>query len=143
MRLSAPVHLCVQSRRATITGKDWLIEGEYPIRTIPGQHVSQTNVPPSTDLFSYQAGWVLQEITNHTPISFALRLTDGRTLRFVGEASQFFASLGQDQLSRPHWQVAIRMFAHAMSEPTYLKAATMSLQTALLLDGLLHSELQN
>jgi hypothetical protein len=29
-----------------------------------------------------------------------------------------------------------------MTEPAYLKAATMSLQTALLLDGLLQSELQ-
>jgi hypothetical protein len=84
----------------------------------------------------------LLEITNHTPISFALRLMDGRTLRLVGEVGQFFADLSQDQRSLSHWQVAIRMFAHAMSEPAYLKAATMSLQTALLLDGLLLSELQ-
>lgn len=82
------------------------------------------------------------EITNHTPISFALRLMDGRTLRLVGEVGQFFADLSQDQRSLSHWQVAIRMFSHAMSEPAYLKAATMSLQTALLLDGLLLSELQ-
>lgn len=101
------------------------------------------NVPPSTGFLSYQAGSVLLEITNHTPISFALPLMDGRTLRLVGEVGQFFAGLSQDQRSRSHWQVAIRMFAHAMSEPTYLKAATMSLQTALLLDGLLYSGLQN
>jgi hypothetical protein len=82
------------------------------------------------------------EITHHTPLSFALQLTDGGALRSVGEASELFAGLSHDQRDRPHWAVAIRMFAHAMQEPAYLKAATMSLQTALLMDGLLQSELQ-
>jgi hypothetical protein len=82
------------------------------------------------------------EITNRTALPLAFRLVDGRTLQSVGEASDLFAGLNQDQRERSHWQVAIRMFAHAMTEPAYLKAATMSLQTALLLDGLLQSELQ-
>ena len=82
------------------------------------------------------------EITNHTALPLAFRLVDGRALQSVGEASEFFAGLNQDQRARSHWQVAIRMFAHAMTEPAYLKAATMSLQPALLLDGLLQSELQ-
>jgi hypothetical protein len=82
------------------------------------------------------------EITNHTPMPLTFRLVDGRALQSVGEASELFAGLNRDQRERSHWQVAIRMFAHAMTEPAYLKAATMSLQTALLLDGLLQSDLQ-
>jgi hypothetical protein len=82
------------------------------------------------------------EVTNGTPLSFVLQLIDGRALRSVGEASEFFAALSQDQRDRSYWAVAIRMLAHAIREPAYLKAATMSLQTALLMDGLLQSELQ-
>jgi hypothetical protein len=36
-----------------------------------------------------------------------------------------------------HWAIAVRMFANTMGEPAYLKAATLSLQTALAMDGLL------
>ena len=82
------------------------------------------------------------DITNRTPMPFAFELMDGRTLRSVGEASAFFSGLKQDQRDRSYWQIAIRMFAHTMKEPAYLKAATMSLQTALLMEGLLQSELQ-
>ena len=82
------------------------------------------------------------DITNRTAMPFAFALMDGQTLRSVGEASAFFSALSHDHRDRPHWRVAIRMFAHTMKEPAYLKAATMSLQTALLLDGLLQSKLQ-
>jgi hypothetical protein len=82
-------------------------------------------------------------IKSQTAMPIALRLLDGRVLRSVGEASEYFSGLGQDQRARPHWRVAIRMFAHTMNEPAYLKAATISLQTAFLMDGLLESELQS
>jgi hypothetical protein len=85
----------------------------------------------------------MTEIKSQTAIPIALQLVDGRILRSVGEASEYFSGLSQDQRERPHWRVAIGMFAHTMREPAYLKAATMSLQTALLMDGLLQSRLQS
>ena len=36
---------------------------------------------------------------------------------------------------RSHWSIAIRMMEIAFKEPAYLKAATLSFQTALVLDG--------
>ena len=71
------------------------------------------------------------DITNRTAMPFAFALMDGQTLRSVGEASAFFSALSHDHRDRPHWRVAIRMFAHTMKEPAYLKAATMSHQQFL------------
>jgi hypothetical protein len=42
-----------------------------------------------------------------------------------------------EQRERFHWVVAVRMLDHALREPRYLKAATISFQTALVLDGVL------
>ena len=43
----------------------------------------------------------------------------------------------EEQRETSHWSIAIRMMDHALKEPTYLKTATLSLQTALAMDGLL------
>ena len=40
-----------------------------------------------------------------------------------------------------HWQIAVKMLNHALDQPTYLKTATISLQTALVLEGVLASPL--
>ena len=57
----------------------------------------------------------------------------------VGEAATFFASLTLEQRDKGHWTIAIRMLNNALKEPTYLRTATMSLQTALVLEGQLAS----
>jgi hypothetical protein len=81
----------------------------------------------------------LQEVNNATPLAFTLELRDGRSIARVGEAADYFAGLTEDQREASHWKVAIRMLNNAIKEPSYLRAATMSLQTAFLLDGLLGS----
>lgn len=79
------------------------------------------------------------EVNNATSLPFTLELRDGRSIASVGEAAEFFSSLTADQRKAGHWTVAIRMLNIAIREPSYLAAATMSLQTALLLDGMLNS----
>jgi hypothetical protein len=76
----------------------------------------------------------LLELSNKSPLSLTLELQDGRTIANVGEAAAYFAILTAEQREVSHWIIAIRMFDHALKEPSYLRAATMSLQTALLLD---------
>jgi hypothetical protein len=63
-------------------------------------------------------------------------LTDGTVIATVGEAAVFFARLPLEQRDKSHWTIAIRMLNNALKEPTYLKTATMSLQTALVLEGM-------
>ena len=79
------------------------------------------------------------EVNNATPLAFTLELRDGRSIARVGEAANYFGGLTEDQRETGHWRVAIRMLNNAIKEPSYLRAATMSLQTALLLDGMLDS----
>jgi hypothetical protein len=81
----------------------------------------------------------LQDVNNATPLAFTLELRDGRSIARVGEAADYFAGLTQDQRESSHWKVAIRMLNNAIKEPSYLRAATMSLQTEFLLGGLLDS----
>ena len=79
------------------------------------------------------------EVNNTTPLPFTLELRDGRSIARVGEAADYLANLTQDQREASHWRVAIRMLNNAIKEPSYLRAATMSLQTAFMLDGILDS----
>jgi hypothetical protein len=57
------------------------------------------------------------------------------------DASLFFATLTPEQREESHWSIAIRMLGNALKQPTYLKAATISLQTALVVEALLASPL--
>ena len=79
----------------------------------------------------------MQEVNNATPLPFTLELRDGSSIARVGEAADYLAGLTQDQREASHWKVAIRMLNNAIKEPSYLRAATMSLQTAFMLDGML------
>jgi hypothetical protein len=81
----------------------------------------------------------LSELGNRSPLSFPLALVDGNIIETVGDAAVYFSGLTPDQREKSHWTVAIRMLNNALKEPTYLRAATMSLQTALVLEGLLVS----
>ncbi|MDP1584431.1 MAG: hypothetical protein Q8M18_13505 [Bradyrhizobium sp.] len=78
-------------------------------------------------------------LSNSSRLSFPLTLTDGTVLATVGEAAVYFAGLTPAQRDKGHWTIAIRMLNNALKEPTYLRTATMSLQTALVLDGILAS----
>jgi hypothetical protein len=83
--------------------------------------------------------FALAGLSNNSRLSFSLTLTDGTVIATVGEAATFFARLTLEQRDKSHWTIAIRMLNNALKEPTYLKTATMSLQTALVLDGIFAS----
>jgi hypothetical protein len=83
----------------------------------------------------------LLELSTYSKLSFSLRLTDGTVIETVAEAAKYFSGLTVEQRARNPWKIAIRMLDVALKEPTYLKAATMSLQTAFVLEGLLASPL--
>jgi hypothetical protein len=78
-------------------------------------------------------------LANTSPLAFTLTLTDGREIATLKDASLFFATLTPEQREASHWSIAIRMLGNALKQPTYLKAATISLQTALVIDALLAS----
>jgi len=79
------------------------------------------------------------EVNNATSLSFTLELRDGTSIAKVGEAADYLAGLTPDQRDAGHRKVAIRMLNNAIKEPSYMRAATMSLQTAFMLDGTLDS----
>jgi hypothetical protein len=81
----------------------------------------------------------VSELSNKSPLSFALTLTDGSTIATVGDAADYFANLTLVQREKNHWRVAIQMLNNALKEPAYLKTATLSLQTAFVLEGILAS----
>jgi hypothetical protein len=83
--------------------------------------------------------YALSGLSNTSRLSFPLTLTDGTVIATVGEAATFFARLPLEQRDKSHWTIAIRMLNNALKEPTYLKTATMSLQTAVILEGMLAS----
>jgi hypothetical protein len=59
----------------------------------------------------------------------------------VGDAASYFGTLTKEKHGHSHGQIAVRMLNHVLDQPTYLKTATMSLQAALLMEGLLASPL--
>ena len=83
--------------------------------------------------------FALSGLSNNSRLSFPLTLTDGTVMTTVGEAAVYFAGLTPEQRDTGHWTIAIRMLNNALKEPTYLRTATMSLQTALVLEGILAS----
>ena len=80
-------------------------------------------------------------LTIISPLAFSLTLNNGQVIETVGDAAAYFGTLSADNLGQNHWKVAVRMLNNALNQPTYLRTATMSLQTALLLDGNLASPL--
>ena len=84
---------------------------------------------------------LLSGLTIVSPLAFALTLKSGKVIEMVGDAASYFGTLTEEKCAQSHWRVAVRMLNNALDQPTYLKTATMSLQTALLLEGLLASPL--
>lgn len=84
---------------------------------------------------------LLSGLTIVSPLAFPLTLKSGQVIETVGDAAAYFGTLTEEKREHRHWQVAVRMLNHALDQPVYLKTATMSLQTALLMEGLLASPL--
>lgn len=82
-------------------------------------------------------GATLSDLNEKSALSFPLKLVDGTTIDTVGAAAGYLSALSEEQRGQGHWTIAIRMLNHALKEPAYLRAATLSLQTALLLAGVL------
>jgi hypothetical protein len=71
-----------------------------------------------------------------TPLAFELVCKD-RVVATVGDAVGVFGELTPVQHEQHCWKVAIHMLNSALKEPRYLTAATITLQTALNLSGML------
>ena len=75
-----------------------------------------------------------------SPLPISLVLIDGKTtLATIGDAGAYLSRLSPEQLGKHHWKVAIKLLDSALKEPRYLYAANVTLQTALILDGLLEA----
>jgi hypothetical protein len=71
-----------------------------------------------------------------TPLAFDL-VCKHTTLSTLGDVVQVIGELTPDQRETHSWKVAIHMLNSAIKEPRYLRAATISLETALNLSGML------
>jgi hypothetical protein len=70
-----------------------------------------------------------------TPLSFPLILVDETVIATLGDAKRHLADLPKVKREWAHWKLAQKLLDDALRDPDYLQAATMSFQTALLLDG--------
>jgi len=77
------------------------------------------------------------QINTTSALPITLTLNDGTTLATVGDAGNYLSRLSEDQFEKHHWKVAVKLLESALKEPRYLYAANVTLQTALVLDGLL------
>ena len=73
-------------------------------------------------------------LTRDTRLPFEIELVDGQSIKTVGDYEAYLRSLNDDDRASSRWEIARRMFDHATRQPTYLRAATMSLQSALILE---------
>jgi hypothetical protein len=85
----------------------------------------------------------LSGLTINSPLSFPLALVDGTTIETIGDAAIYLSRLPEEQCRQHHWTVAVRMLDHALTEPTYLKTATLCFQTALAMQGELAGPLKS
>jgi hypothetical protein len=84
---------------------------------------------------------LLSGLTIVSRLAFPLTLKNGQAIETVGDAAAYFGTLTGQKHGHSHWQIAVRMLNNALDQPAYLKTATMSLQTALLLEGVFASPL--
>jgi len=78
----------------------------------------------------------LFQLISNTPLTFEL-VCKNTTLTTIGDAVRLFGELTPEQRETYHWQVAMLTLNSAIKEPRYLAAATITLQTALNLSGML------
>ena len=79
----------------------------------------------------------MSRLTLITSLPFPLELKGGMRLTVVGDVVVYLTRLSETRQEAHYWKRVIRMFNIAVSEPTYLRTATICLQTALLMDQLL------
>jgi hypothetical protein len=77
----------------------------------------------------------LDLITNR-PLAFELVTTQG-TLETLGDAVTMIGQLTPEQRDTYWWNSALQALNTAIREPAYTNAATLTLQTALNLNGML------
>jgi hypothetical protein len=75
------------------------------------------------------------KLDRDSALTFPIALSDGRMVASIGEAADLLHALSEAERSSNHWRIAIRMLDNAIREQSYLKTATLSLQTALAMDG--------
>ena len=75
-------------------------------------------------------------IISATPLAFELVCKE-KTLATMGDAIRLISELTPEQRDQYWWKVAMLSINSAIREPAYIKAATINLQTALNLNGLL------
>jgi len=76
------------------------------------------------------------QLNSMSPLPIPLALKDGTTLATVGDAGAYLSRLSEEQRQKHYWKVAVKLLDSALKESRYLYAANLTLQTALLLDGL-------
>jgi hypothetical protein len=78
----------------------------------------------------------LVQLISNTPLAFELACKDV-VLATLGDAVRLCAELTPEQRETYWWRVAIHTLNSAVKEPKYITAATVTLQTALNLSGML------
>jgi hypothetical protein len=79
---------------------------------------------------------ILSNLISNTPLAFELVCKE-ITLATIGDALRMFGELTSEQRETYWWSAAIHMLNNAVKEPRYITTATITLQTALTLSGLL------
>jgi hypothetical protein len=78
----------------------------------------------------------LSKLISSTPLAFEIVCKD-TTLTTIGDAVRMIARLTPEQRETYWWKSAIYTLNSAVKEPRYINAATITLQTALNLNGML------
>ena len=78
----------------------------------------------------------MSPLISTTPLAFELVCKDA-VLATIGDAVRLCAGLSPEQREEYHWKLAIHSLNIAIKEPRYINAATINLQTALNLSGML------
>ena len=76
----------------------------------------------------------------HTLLAFDLVCKDDTALITIGDAVRVISLFTPEQREMYQWRNAIHMLNIALREPSYITAATVTLQTALNLSGMLRPE---
>jgi hypothetical protein len=78
----------------------------------------------------------LSQLISNTPLAFQL-VCKTTTLATIGDALRLFGALTPQERDAYYWNAAMHMLNNAIKEPRYMATATITLQTALNLSGML------
>jgi hypothetical protein len=79
------------------------------------------------------------ETNSSTPLAYPLVVKPATSIKTLGEAAKFIATLSPDERAEPHWHRAISSLGTAIREPRYATLATINIETALTMDHLIAS----